>query len=191
MTTPPRTFRISRRAVMQGGIGAGLAMPATLAVTVAARQQDAQPTAEHSAIGLWTGLGHMYPPGEYYLLHADGTGNFYSRYPREYRRRNDPRLPVTGFMLWRPVDASVMDAVLYLAWGDASLDTQLKIRQRWTVDDTGATATIVYRIEHLDSYGNPIDDPFVHLDGEYDVTRETWEPFADADSATPQASPVT
>lgn len=184
MTTPLPTFRISRRAWVRIASALVVARPTALAAT--AGQATPVPAADHPAVGAWLGEFNEYRTPVYIVLHPDGTGTFETAGTVYFTLVSDPRLPMSGVVVWQPVDDTSIDAVVHVQWGDATDDTTMTIRQRWTFDVETDTARVLTRWTHWDVDGVVIN----RTSEQFNAERLAWESF-DAPFATPQASPVT
>jgi hypothetical protein len=182
MTPPPALPPFSRRTGIRLAAAIFLAGPA--AATAAARQVSPGAT-DHPAVGTWLAEFRGFQPPAYIVLHANGTGTFHTAGTPYFTSISDPAQPMTGVITWRPVDDTTIDAVVHVTWGDATDETTMTIRLRWTVDEDADTASALTRVTHMDADGTVIN----RASDRFDASRLTWESFEDA--ATPQASPAT
>lgn len=164
-------------------IAAALLLAGPAAATASARQSP--DAADHPAVGAWLAEFRGFQPPAYIVLHANGTGTFHTAGTAYFTSVSDPALPMTGVITWQPVDDRTIDAVVHVTWGDATDETTMTIRQRWTFDAAAGTATGLMRTTHVDADGNVIN----RASDRFDASRLPWEPFEDA--ATPWSTPAT
>jgi hypothetical protein len=187
MTTSASTLRVSRRTCVRIVTTLAVAGPAALATTAPGAAQTPVAYPDHPAVGAWLGVFNEYRSPLYIVLHPDGTGTFSTVGTVYFTLLGDLHLPMTGVVVWQPVDDTTIDAVVHVTWGDATEDTTLTIRQRWTFDDATDTARVLTRWTHVDAEGVVIN----RTSEQFNAERLPWESFDAPFPATPQASPVT
>lgn len=180
---PPSRF--SRRAAIRLATAGLLALGGTDTIVA----QAPGTYADHPAVGAWMADFSESQPPAYVVFDEDGTGTFFTTGTVYFTLLADPALPMTGFLVWQPVDESTADAVVYVAWADTTDDTTMTIRQRWSFDTATDTASVMSTMTHLDAEGVVIN----RAADRFDATRLAWEPYypTATPSASPQASPVT
>lgn len=187
MAYPSSPSRLTRRAAIRLGTMLALAGPSALAAAATAGQSPVA-LAGHPAVGAWmTDFGDAQPPA-YVVFDDNGTGTFFTTGTVYFTLIADPSLPMSGFLVWQPVDGSTADAVIYVAWGDATDDTTMTIRQRWSFDPATDTASVMSTMTHMDADGVVIN----RAADRFDAIRLAWEPYypTATPGASPQASPV-
>lgn len=187
MAHPLPPSRCSRRACVRIASAIMVATPSALATTTSLGRQTPVTAADHPAVGAWLGEFNEYRSPVYIVLHPDGTGTFFTSGTVYFTLVSDPRLPMSGVLVWQPVDEHSVDAVVHVTWGDATDDTTMTIRQRWTVDPGTDTARVLTRWTHVDADGVVIN----RTSEQFNAERLPWESFDAPYPATPQASPVT
>ena len=185
MTTSLSTLRTSRRAVIRAATALVIAGPTALATTAYGQTPVAYP--DHPAVGAWLGEFNEYRSPLYIVLHPDGTGTFSTAGTVYFTLLGDLHLPMSGVVVWQPVDETTIDAVVHVMWSDATDDTTLVIRQRWTFDAATDTARVLTRWTHVDAEGVVLN----RTSEQFNAERLPWESFDAPFPATPQASPVT
>ena len=189
MAHPTLLPRFSRRAGIRVAAALVITGPAVVRRTETRARQTTAAYADHPAIGAWLADFGGYQPPAYIVFDDNGTGTFSTTGTVYFTMLSDPTLPMSGFIVWQPVDEVTADAVVYIAWGDATDDTTMTIRQRWTFDPATDTATAMTTMTHTDAEGVVIN----RAADRFDATRLAWVPY-DAPAtpgASPQASPVT
>ena len=120
--------QVTRRDVMKGVTGLGLAASAVLGTSAMTRAQDEQ-TKEHPVVGFWD-LG--IPPGGHVLFHADGT----------YQEVNALGLG-SALGIWRETETRSAEVIVIFpnANPDAPQMSPEKMTVWWSieVDDSGAS----------------------------------------------------
>lgn len=187
MTTPLSTLRFSRRACIQAASALVIAGPSALATTATADRKTPVAYPDHPAVGAWLGEFNQYRSPVYIVLHPDGTGTFQTAGTVYFTLMGDLHLPMTGVVVWQPVDETTIDAVVHVIWGDATDDTTMMIRQRWTLDTETDTARVLTRLIHWDAEGVVIN----RTSEQFNAERLPWQSFDAPFLATPQATPVT
>ena len=172
----------SRRDVMRGVAGIGLAAPLAIANPATALAQDKASSdySGHPAVGVWFEGG---PTFQYLVVHGDGTVLWNIPWVAGYLAQGDPKLTATGLGLWRPTGERSLDATWRATWGDASVDSLLTFWVRWAV--TGNRIAGQYRATLVDRVGEKISADAGYIS----LTRFEWEPFEEP--ATPEATPGT
>lgn len=187
MHTLSSTFRISRRDCVRAATALIIAGPPAPATPAMASRQTPVSMSDHPAVGAWLGEFNEYRSPVYIILHPDGTGTFHTAGTVYFTLLGDLHLPMTGVVVWQPIDETTIDAVVHVIWGDATDDTSMTIRQRWTFDTGADTARVLTRWTHVDANGVVIN----RTSEQFNAERLAWESFDTPYPATPQASPAT
>lgn len=182
----PPTFapRFTRRDGLRLAAAMSLAGPGMPGAIETTSSQESDAYAGHPAVGAWLAEFRGYQPPAYVVLHDDGTGTFFTAGTAYFTTVSDPALPMSGVIVWEPVDDIRIEAMVYVTWGDATDETTMTIRQQWTFDEDGDAASALTRTTHVDADGTVIN----RSSDRFDVTRLDPAPFEQ--TATPQASPV-
>ncbi len=183
------TPRFSRRAGIRVAAALMVTGPAAFGTVATLTAQSAAPSADHQAVGAWLAEFGDYQPPATIVFHGDGTGTFDTAGTAYFTTISDLTLPMSGIVIWQPLDETTIDAVVYVAWGDATDDTTMTIRQRWWFDPAADTASAITRMTHMDAEGVIINQ----ASDRFDATRLALVPY-DAPAtpgASPQATPVT
>lgn len=189
MAHPIPLPRFSRRAGIRMAATLVAAGPAVVGLMDTVTAQSPTPSIEHQAVGAWLAEFGGYQPPASIVLHGDGTGTFSTTGTAYFTTISDPTLPMSGIVVWQPLDVATIDAAVYIAWGDATDDTTMTIRQRWWFDPATDTASAITRMTHMDAEGIIINQ----ASDRFDATRLAWIPY-DAPAtpgASPHATPVT
>jgi hypothetical protein len=198
MLSPQLTQIASRRDVMRGVAGIGLAAPLAVAHPATALVQDkpALDYSGHPAVGIWIGTISGYPYADhkfaYGVTHADGTFVSYDPWVAHYPGNDlgldvgDPTRLTTIRGVWRPTGERTAESTGRFLWGDTTSTLLATVWGRSRLSEDGNTSYLDYRLNIVDAAGKYVmkDDR-----GSSTSHRMEWEPFEEP--ATPAATPGT
>lgn len=174
---------VSRRNILRTGAALGLAVPAGLgALHPAAAQEDAVDYSGHPAVGVWI-EGGSGPTFAYQVVHADGTLLYYNPWLAS-TGQGDPKVPVIGFGVWRPVSERVYEGIIRIAWLDTTVTTLLTLKGRSEIIESGRYVSSRYKARLVDASGNVL----ITDSGTATAERMVVEPFDEPE--VPDATPA-